>query len=178
MQQRWLDTEPLFQTRNKLRCQTDFRNEHEHLTTRSQDFFHESQIDFGLARTAAPLKAAVDSESPTDVMTREGTLAGTLHYMSPEQAEGITVDTRSDIFSLGVVFFELLTGERPFQGDSPASTLSAVLKDEPQPIHELRPKLPRDLARIVRRCLVKDPEKRFQTSKDVRNELEIGRAHV
>ena len=129
-------------------------------------------LDFGIARTEAPLKANVDSESPTELKTREGTLAGTLHYMSPEQADGKTLDRRSDIFSLGVIFYALLTGQRPLQGDSPATTLSSVLKDDPKPVTEHRPGLPHDLARIVRRCLAKDAEKRFQTSKDVRNELE------
>jgi Tol biopolymer transport system component len=92
--------------------------------------------------------------------------------MSPEQAEGKTVDERSDIFSLGIIFYEMLSGQRPFLGESPASTLSAILKDDPKSLAELDPTLPRDLVRIVKRCLMKEPDRRFQTAKDVRNELE------
>ena len=92
--------------------------------------------------------------------------------MSPEQAEGKPIDERSDIFSLGILFYEMLTGQRPFHGDTPASTLSAIIKDTPQSASDLKPSIPRDLAKLLRRCLAKDPERRFQTCKDVRNELE------
>ena len=130
-------------------------------------------LDFGLAKPSARLgSAASDSELPTEQMTREGRILGTVAYMSPEQAEGKAVDARSDIFALGVNFYEMLTGERPFQGDTPASTLSAVIKDEARSMTELAPSLPRDMVRIVRRCLAKDPSRRYQTAIDVRNELE------
>jgi tetratricopeptide (TPR) repeat protein len=92
--------------------------------------------------------------------------------MSPEQAEGKTIDQRSDVFSLGIVLYEMATGVRPFTGDSMTSTLSAILKDTPPLVTELNPSLPPLLARIVRRCLVKDPERRYQHVKDLRNELE------
>ena len=91
--------------------------------------------------------------------------------MSPEQAEGKPVDPRSDIFSLGVVLFEMATGQRPFKGDSNVSVLSAVLKDTPPLVTDLRSDLPRDLGRIVKRCLAKDPEERYQSAKDLRNDL-------
>jgi serine/threonine protein kinase len=92
--------------------------------------------------------------------------------MSPEQAMGKGVDHRSDIFSTGIILYELVTGERPFRGDSVASVLSAILRDTPPSVTDVNPDLPRDLQRIIRRCMVKDVERRYQTSKDLRNELE------
>ena len=91
--------------------------------------------------------------------------------MSPEQAEGKPIDYRSDIFSFGIVLFELATGERPFKGHSVLSILSSIVRDAPRPPNELNPHLPRDLARIIRRCLAKDPEERYQSAKDLRNDL-------
>ena len=134
---------------------------------------HLKVLDFGLAKPIAGLAfEAIDSDLPTRQMTAEGLILGTVSYMSPEQAEGKPVDERSDIFSLGIVFYEMLTGRRPFDGDTPASTLSSIIKDTPQPVSDLNPSIPRDLAKLVRRCLAKDRERRFQTCKDVRNELE------
>ena len=92
---------------------------------------------------------------PTAQLTGEGRIIGTVAYMSPEQAEGKPVDQRSDIFSLGIVLFEMATGARPFDGDTHVSILSAILKDTPRPVTE-RQDLPREFARIVRRCLAKD----------------------
>ena len=130
-------------------------------------------LDFGLAKPKAGFSLdANDSDLPTRHKTEEGSILGTVNYMSPEQAAGKSVDERSDIFSLGILFYEMLTGQRPFDGDSPASTLSAIIKDTPQSASDLRPSIPRDLAKLLRRCLTKDPERRFQTCKDVRNELE------
>src|SRR5262249_3293591 len=97
---------------------------------------------------------------------------GTVAYMSPEQAEGKPVDHRSDIFSLGVVLYEMATGEKPFKGDTPVSTLSSILRDSPASVSDVNTALPRDLGRIIKRALVKDPEHRYQTAKDLRNELE------
>ena len=128
-------------------------------------------LDFGLAHMEASTRASLNSESPTELKSREGTLAGTLHYMSPEQVESKDIDARSDIFSLGVVFYEMLTGRRPFQGETPASVLSAILKDDPEPVTARAASLPRDVARIVRRCLAKEPARRFQSALDVFNEL-------
>ena len=130
-------------------------------------------LDFGLAKPKAGFSLdANDSGLPTRHKTEEGSILGTVNYMSPEQAEGKSVDERSDIFSLGILFYEMLTGQRPFDGDTPASTLSAIIKDTPQSASDLKPSIPRDLAKLLRRCLTKDPERRFQTCKDVRNELE------
>ena len=128
-------------------------------------------LDFGLAklREANSVTAAT---LPTRELTGEGKIVGTVAYMSPEQAEGKPVDERSDIFSLGVTLYEMATGERPFTGQTSASILSSILRDTPRPLTDVNPALPRDLAVIVRRCLTKDPDRRYQSAKDLRNELE------
>ena len=129
-------------------------------------------LDFGLAvPEIRPLVGGGASESPTRAKTEEGHIVGTVHYMSPEQAEGKAVDHRTDIFSLGIVLYEMATGERPFRGDTTTSVLSSILKDTPVSISEVDPELPSELAKILRRCLAKDPEDRLQAAKDLRNEL-------
>jgi Tol biopolymer transport system component/serine/threonine protein kinase len=130
-------------------------------------------LDFGLAKLveATPVAAGV-SELPTRVLTGEGRIVGTVAYMSPEQAEGKPVDHRSDLFSLGVMLYERATGVRPFTGDTPVSTMTSILRDTPRSITEINSGMPRDLAVIVRRCLVKNPEQRTQSAKDLRNQLE------
>jgi Tol biopolymer transport system component/predicted Ser/Thr protein kinase len=137
-------------------------------------------LDFGLAKLKPQvLPSSSDSSNlPTEHMTQEGRIMGTVAYMSPEQAEGKTVDHRSDIFSLGTLFYVMATGEKPFQGDSPGSILSSILRDTPTTVTGLNPQLPRELGRLVKRCLVKDPEHRYQSSKDLRNELEELRQEV
>jgi serine/threonine protein kinase len=92
--------------------------------------------------------------------------------MSPEQAEGKTVDARSGIYSLGIVFYEMLTGERPFSGDTAASIVASVLRDTARPVSELRPAIPRELARLVHRCLAKNPINRYQSAIDLQHGLE------
>ena len=92
--------------------------------------------------------------------------------MSPEQAEGKAVDARSDIFSFGALLYEMLTGKRAFGGESRMATISAVLRDEPKPASEIRPGVPRELERIIARCLRKDPGRRFQQMADLRVALE------
>jgi serine/threonine protein kinase len=103
-------------------------------------------------------------------VTSAGTVMGTVPYMSPERVKGEPLDARTDIFSLGVVLYEMATGRRPFGESSPAETISSILRDSPRPVTDARQDAPRHLARIIDHCLQKDPEARFQTAKDVRNE--------
>ena len=130
-------------------------------------------LDFGLARpTAGFVVAGGASELPTQAKTQEGAIVGTLNYMSPEQATGKAVDPRSDIFSLGIIFYEMLTGHRPFDGATSGDVLSSIVKDTPRSVVEVRPEIPREFSKIVRRCLAKEPTRRYQSALDVRNELE------
>jgi len=128
-------------------------------------------LDFGLAKLRQEFVGSAISELPTRSRTEEGRILGTVAYMSPEQAEGKSVDHRSDIFSVGIILYEMVTGQRPFRGDTTASILSSIIKDTPTSVTELNQALPRDLGKIIRRCLVKDPEDRLQAAKDLRNEL-------
>ena len=129
-------------------------------------------LDFGLARLgAAQVPAPGDSELPTDLRTREGVVMGTVPYMSPEQISGRPVDLRTDVFSLGVLLYEMASGRRPFEGRSSAELASAILRDTPPSLTTLRPGLPQDLLRVVARCLEKDPGARFQSMRDVRGAL-------
>jgi eukaryotic-like serine/threonine-protein kinase len=133
-------------------------------------------LDFGLAKLTETADddpdgatATIRDETP---LTEEGAIVGTIAYMSPEQAEGKTVDARSDIFSFGSVLYEMATGRRAFQGATKAATLSAVLGAEPQPIVEISPDLPEELQKIVARCLRKDPDRRNRHIDDVKLALE------
>jgi Tol biopolymer transport system component/tRNA A-37 threonylcarbamoyl transferase component Bud32 len=124
-------------------------------------------LDFGLAKLAdtAAQDETVDDDLPRTV---KGTILGTTSYMSPEQAEGKPLDSRSDIFSFGSVLYEMLTGRRAFGGETGVSTISSILRDEPQAVSRVARGIPRDLEQIVNRCLRKDPNRRFQTISDVR----------
>lgn len=130
-------------------------------------------LDFGLAKLRQDaLGGITQSAVTTDRLTAPHQVFGTPAYMSPEQAEGHDVDHRTDIFSLGIVLYEMATGRRPFGGESPLSIISAIIKDTPASILQVRPDLPVDLDRILRRCLAKDPARRFQTALDLKTELE------
>ncbi len=129
-------------------------------------------LDFGLATLGDRSGELETTTAHAEPLTREGNIVGTASYMSPEQAEGRPVDHRSDIFSFGVLLYEMATGERPFTGDTTVSILSAILKDTPRPVTEINPGVPRELSRVVRRCLSKDREYRYQSAKDLRNELQ------
>jgi dienelactone hydrolase len=127
-------------------------------------------LDFGLAKVAGPQEAGGPAAS-TVTLTAQGTIAGTVAYMSPEQVQGRPLDFRSDIFSLGIVLYEMLVGERPFPGASQVETLMAIVRDAPPSLAERRPDLPPELVRIVNRCLEKDPHNRFPSVVEVHREL-------
>jgi len=133
-------------------------------------------LDFGLAKLVEPDQPNGDASTRTlqeaAPKTDEGAIVGTAAYISPEQAEGKNLDGRSDIFSFGSVLYEMSAGRRAFQGETKLSTLSAILREEPKPASELAPAVPRDLEKIIQRCLRKDPERRYQSMKDVKIALE------
>ncbi len=127
-------------------------------------------LDFGLAKDVS----AENSEGATLTSagrTQAGVVMGTPAYMSPEQVSGRTIDHRSDIFSFGVLLHEMATGQRPFEGNSSAELVTSILRDTPLPVTDIRPELSSDLARVIRRCLEKDPRYRVQTARDVSNEF-------
>jgi eukaryotic-like serine/threonine-protein kinase len=129
-------------------------------------------LDFGLAKlTETEGGDAGDGREPSQ-NTETGTILGTVAYMSPEQAEGKAVDARSDIFSLGSVLYEMMTGRRAFPGETSAATLAAILREEPRPLSQLAPETPPELGRLVNRCLRKNPERRFQHMADLKVALE------
>jgi serine/threonine protein kinase/tetratricopeptide (TPR) repeat protein len=131
---------------------------------------HVKVLDFGLAKDVRAANGG-DLTLTSDSQTQMGVVMGTPAYMSPEQAAGRLLDHRTDIFSLGVVLHEMATGRRPFEGTSSAELVSAILRDTPPSVTDARPYLPSDLARIIRRCLEKDPSHRVQTARDVSNEF-------
>ncbi|MBI4264352.1 MAG: protein kinase [Acidobacteria bacterium] len=108
----------------------------------------------------------------TPGLTAQGTILGTFQYMAPEQLEGQEADARTDIFALGAVLYEMLTGRRAFEGKSHASLIGAILKDTPPPVSTVRPLTPPLLDHLVQRCLAKDHDERWQSARDVRHELE------
>src|SRR5688572_21422064 len=125
-------------------------------------------LDFGLAKLSEEASPAVAAEAPTiQVRTGSGIVIGTAGYMSPEQARGLGVDHRSDIFSLGAVIYEMLARRKPFEGDTPSDTLAAILKTEPPSLSRVLPGVPSELTRIVTKCLKKDREERYQVVKDL-----------
>ena len=127
-------------------------------------------LDFGLAKDIRVSNLG-DATMTSDSQTQVGVVMGTPAYMSPEQTSGRPLDHRTDIFSLGVLLYEMATGKRPFQGGSSAELVSAILRDTPPAVTDSRPDLPCDLARIIRRCLEKEPRHRVQTARDVSNEF-------
>jgi len=129
-------------------------------------------LDFGLARIT-PLPDPQGETGPyVPPETDAGTVMGTVGYMSPEQAEGKPVDARSDIFSFGSVVYEMLAGERAFQGKTKVSTIAAILREEPKQLSQMIEGLPREVERVAKRCLRKDPAHRFQHMDDLKVALE------
>jgi serine/threonine protein kinase len=136
---------------------------------------HVKVLDFGLAKlteTGGSGELARTETIGEENGTAEGVIVGTVSYMSPEQAEGKKVDARTDIFSFGALLYELITGRRAFSGTSTISRLSAILRDEPKPAAEIIKGLPRELDRIVARCLRKDPNRRYQHAGDLKIDLQ------
>jgi serine/threonine protein kinase len=133
-------------------------------------------LDFGLAKLSSerlPSESAANIQTVTEPITRAGAILGTLYYMAPEQVEGKEADERSDIFSFGVVLYEMVTGQRPFSGDTQAAVLATVLKDQPPPMSQRQPATPRALERLVRKCLEKKPEDRWHSARDLKPALEL-----
>jgi hypothetical protein len=136
-------------------------------------------LDFGLAKLAEPERGGV-SAMPTLAKpeTRPGVVMGTVSYMSPEQASGESLDYRSDQFSLGAMLYELATGKRAFQRKTSAETMSAIIREEPEPAGRLRPELPAPVRWILERCLAKDREDRYASTRDLARELAAVRDHI
>ena len=137
-------------------------------------------LDFGLAKTA-PTEASPSPETRTETneMTLPGVILGTIPYMSPEQVQGRSVDSRSDVFSLGVILYEMLTGERPFQGASAAEVMSAILRDSPRlPARLLSPDATQGLESVVLTCLERDPARRYPSARELREGLESAKSHT
>jgi eukaryotic-like serine/threonine-protein kinase len=130
-------------------------------------------LDFGLAKLTHPEQGDSAAETATvQVVTNAGTVMGTAGYMSPEQVRGKIADQRSDLFSFGAILYEMVSGKRAFHGDSPADTMSAILKEEPPELSEAARNVPPGLERIVRHCLEKNPVQRFQSASDIAFSLE------
>jgi eukaryotic-like serine/threonine-protein kinase len=130
-------------------------------------------LDFGLAKEVSPLAGVetLTAAALSSPVTQQGTIVGTFQYMSPEQVEGKEADGRSDIFSLGAVLYEMVTGKRAFEGKTQLNVASAILEREPEPLSVVKPVTPRALERAIQRCLAKDPEERWQTGRDLASEL-------
>jgi eukaryotic-like serine/threonine-protein kinase len=128
-------------------------------------------LDFGLAKPTLPLATMATLTQAGSPITQQGMIVGTFQYMSPEQVGGHELDSRSDIFSLGAVLYEMMTGRKAFPGKSQLSVASAILERDPEPIGTIAPLTPPSLDHAIRRCLAKDPEDRWQSARDLASEL-------
>src|SRR5207249_936123 len=131
-------------------------------------------LDFGLARgldAEGPIESLTSAPTAVKDLTEEGTILGTLSYMAPEQLEGKKADSRTDIFALGATLYEMATGRKAFSGSSQASLITAIMSDDPPPMRDVRPMTPRALDRLVRKCLAKNPDRRWQSASDLADEL-------
>jgi non-specific serine/threonine protein kinase len=129
-------------------------------------------LDFGLAKLLQESAAPDATSLSTQTLTKTGHALGTVTYMAPEQLKGKSPDQRADIFSLGIVLYQMASGQRPFQGETSAEVISSILRDAPPPVTDLKIELPSHLGRIVKRCLEKNPNHRYQTAAELRSELE------
>lgn len=128
-------------------------------------------LDFGLAKLTEPPGQGTNAPTAVREMTGQGVVMGTVSYMSPEQVQGKLLDHRSDIFSFGCILYEAATRTRPFQGDTHVDTMHEILHAQPAAVREINPEVPSELRRMVRRCLAKDPDRRYQSMKDLAIEL-------
>lgn len=128
-------------------------------------------LDFGLAKLQSTAEDEPGEETREAPLTRDGAILGTVQYMAPEQLEGHAADARSDIFAFGSILYEMVTGQRPFTGGSRASLIGSILKDQPPAPSDLLPSIPTLVDRIIMKCLAKDPDNRWQTARDLRDEL-------
>ena len=142
-------------------------------------------LDFGLAKLRLPEFVEADREAPTQAMTEAGMVMGTMPYMSPEQVQGNPVDHRTDIFSLGIILYEMACGARPFKGENSASLISSIMRDDPEPVAAVKPGLPQRLVDAIHRCLAKNRDERYTSADElyselleVQDELKAGRAAV
>src|SRR5262249_4536404 len=140
---------------------------------------HVKILDFGLAKLRpTPGDDSRFNLTAEETKTVPGTILGTVAYMSPEQARGEPAMAASDQFSLGCIFYEMLTGRRPFGGKTPADTVSAILRDDPAPIAESNTSVPPPLCWIIDRCLAKEPEDRYVSTRDLARDLQDLREHI
>src|SRR5262245_53976642 len=130
-------------------------------------------LDFGLAKAMTPPtpQSSLTALPTQQGLTQEGTILGTFQYMAPEQLEGKDADARTDIFALGAVLYEMATGKKAFSGTSQASLISSIMQNDPPAISTVQPMSPPALDRVVKTCLAKDPEDRWQSAADVKREL-------
>ena len=130
-------------------------------------------LDFGVAKLRTAADDDLSEENTIEQDTSPGTVIGTVGYMSPEQVRGQTVDPRSDLFSLGTLLYEMVAGEHPFRGNSPADTMSAILREEPRELTAINPNVTPGLDRVIRHCMEKHPEQRFQSARDLAFQLDM-----
>src|SRR5499426_1486687 len=131
-------------------------------------------LDFGLAKLRPPQSGVVDTDAPTrKKITEPGVVMGTVGYMSPEQVRGQETDHRSDIFAFGVILYEMLSGRRPFSGESTVEVMNAILKEDPPELTATNIQVPQGLERLIRRCLEKKPEHRFHSARDLGYAFEV-----
>ena len=135
-------------------------------------------LDFGLAKLLPSLDSSSEAMTAVTPGTHPGMVMGTAGYMSPEQARGGEIDYRSDIFSFGSMLYEMVAGKQPFKCASTAQTLAAIIEDDPQPVAEANPKTPTPLRWIIERCLAKDPEDRYTSTRDLARDLQSIRDHL